>query len=1068
MRGTPVPSSLLRRAPLALAATLALGVAALATPAAFAATITVDSTSDAAVADGLCTLREAVRNANQNSQVPGAIAGDCPAGQPAPTVDEIRFNIGGGGPQTIAVGAPGFEQITDPVTIDATTQPGPGALPRITLDGPNQVEVGFLVRASGSTVRGFAIVDWSVGILIAFNVSDVAIEGNHIGVDRTGLVAIPNTRGVQIQSATNVRVGGSTAAQRNVISGNDEAGISIPTIASNVVVQGNYIGTTASGNADLGNGGPGIDVEDNQTQNTRIGGAAPGEGNVISGNGASGIFVHDQAIGTIVQGNRIGTNAAGTAAIPNGDQGIRLDGAVNTTIGGTAAGAGNLISGNGREGVFILGGASNTTIQGNRIGTDAAGAAAIGNGTGGMRVETSTSTQVGGTAAGARNQISGNGGVGIAVFVGAAGAIVEGNYIGTDGTGAAAVPNAIGGVVLSSDGADDRIGGTAAGAGNLISGNNAYGIRLDSGSGFTIQGNSIGTDAAGASPLPNDGPGIQFFASSTNTIGGVAAGAGNTISFNAESGLFVGIVSSNNSIIGNAIASNGQAGIFVINGSTGNLIQGNRVRSNGGLGIDLDPVGVTPNDPGDADAGANRRQNVPVVATATTGGTTAVAGTLNSTPNTNGFRIEVFRNAACDPSGNGEGEAFLGATTANTDANGNAAWNLAGLPAVPVGTFITATATAPTNDTSEFSACRAVVQAASGGITVAPTNVQTTEAGGQAQFTVVLTAAPSADVTIGLSTSDATEGTVSPASLTFTPGNALVPQVVTVTGVDDTLADGNVAYTIVTAPAVSADPVFNGVNPADVAAVNLDNEAASGVTIGSANVVEGTGGASSVTLDVTLNPPPGSVREIRFATADGTATAGADYAATGGTLTFQPGEATKQITVQLVPDALAEPDETLRVVLTDPNTNATLAEATVVILNDDGDPAATPAPPPPDEGKQGEDDSDKRDTAAGNRGNNESLRSQSGRATEEQREQSRRTNRGGLDDYRTEGNVVAVDRDARPPTATIATRDGLQVVVLLCRDGCDEPRVGDYLEAEGVKEHEGLFYADSVTSRRPR
>ena len=86
--------------------------------------------------------------------------------------------------------------------------------------------------------------------------------------------------------------------------------------------------------------------------------------------------------------------------------------------------------------------------------------------------------------------------------------------------------------------------------------------------------------------------------------------------------------------------------------------------------------------------------------------------------------------------------------------------------------------------------------------------------------------------------------------------------------------------------------------------------------------------------------------------------------------------------------------------------------------------------------------------------------------TDDQKRNRERTNRGGSDDYRTEGNVVAVDLDAKPRTATIATRDGLQVIVLLCRDSCDDPQVGDYLEAEGEKESEALFYADSVTSRR--
>ena len=118
------------------------------------------------------------------------------------------------------------------------------------------------------------------------------------------------------------------------------------------------------------------------------------------------------------------------------------------------------------------------------------------------------------------------------------------------------------------------------------------------------------------------------------------------------------------------------------------------------------------------------------------------------------------------------------------------------------------------------------------GVTVTPTSgLTTSEAGGTATFTVVLNTQPTADVTIGLSSSDTTEGTVSPPSVTFTPLNWNVPQTVTVTGVDDPDPDGDVAYTIVTAAAVSSDANYNGFNPADVGATNLDNEAPPGPSI---------------------------------------------------------------------------------------------------------------------------------------------------------------------------------------------------------------------------------------------
>src|SRR5207253_621473 len=117
------------------------------------------------------------------------------------------------------------------------------------------------------------------------------------------------------------------------------------------------------------------------------------------------------------------------------------------------------------------------------------------------------------------------------------------------------------------------------------------------------------------------------------------------------------------------------------------------------------------------------------------------------------------------------------------------------------------------------------------GITVAPiAGLVTSESGGTATFTVVLQTQPVADVTIGVSSSDLTEGTVAPASVTFTAANWNVAQTVTVTGVDDQVDDGDIAYTITTAAASSADPNYNNMNAADVAATNTDDDVA-GITV---------------------------------------------------------------------------------------------------------------------------------------------------------------------------------------------------------------------------------------------
>src|SRR5262249_33721599 len=148
------------------------------------------------------------------------------------------------------------------------------------------------------------------------------------------------------------------------------------------------------------------------------------------------------------------------------------------------------------------------------------------------------------------------------------------------------------------------------------------------------------------------------------------------------------------------------AGVLVQSGS-GNSVLSNSIFSNSGLGIDLSPAGITPNDAGDPDVGANNLQNFPVltVAGSASGGGSNIQGTLNSTPSS-AFAVQFFTNASCDPTGSGEGQSFLGSTTVNTNASGNASFNVT-LPAgAPSGSFVTATATNAVGDTSEFSPCR--------------------------------------------------------------------------------------------------------------------------------------------------------------------------------------------------------------------------------------------------------------------------------------------------------------------------------------------------------------------------
>jgi len=449
---------------------------------------TTDDGNDGACNAAHCSLREAILTANST---PGQ-------------VEIIAFNIGGGGAQTISPSS-ALPVITAPVVIDGTTQPGFSGSPLVELSGTNAgvVTAGLNITAGGSTVRGLVVNGF-------------------------------NGQGIRLASSPD--------------------------------------------------------------------------------NTVAGCFV--------------GTNAAGTAARANAGGGVFIESASNNTVGGTNAADRNVISGNGGHGVHISGAnASGNRVLGNFLGTDVTGTAAVGNFASGVGVITSNSNVIGGVTAAARNVISGN------------------NQSG---------------VLISSAGANANL----------------------------VQGNFIGTKADGASPLPNTLDGVNVInGANNNFVGGTAAGAGNVIAFNSREGVFVTL-------------------------GTGNRILSNSIHTNGTtaqhLGIDLNADGVTPNDPGDGDTGANNLQNFPVVANAASNGAaTAVSGTLNSTASTT-FRVEFFQNATCDASGNGEGAQLLGSANVVTDANGDAAFNVS-LPNVAVGQVITATATDPSGNTSEFSACRPVV-----------------------------------------------------------------------------------------------------------------------------------------------------------------------------------------------------------------------------------------------------------------------------------------------------------------------------------------------------------------------
>ncbi|UCG89141.1 MAG: Calx-beta domain-containing protein, partial [Gemmatimonadota bacterium] len=359
-------------------------------------------------------------------------------------------------------------------------------------------------------------------------------------------------------------------------------------------------------------------------------------------------------------------------------------------IGGLTPAARNIISAN-SEGISMWNDASNNRVVGNFIGTDVTGTSGLGNNIEGVVLSDGASHNIiGGLTPAARNIISANG-EGIAVWGEASNNHIVGNYIGTDVTGTSGIGNDLSGVRLIDGTSGNWIGGRRRGAGNVISGSLRYGVMIMGGASQNhVQGNYIGTQADGTSPLGNGRHGVLVSTgASDNTIGGIHVRPGlcngpcNTIAFNGP-------------------PDTGWDGVRVFSG-TGNMVIGNAVYSNAGLGIDLGDNGVTINDPGDIDEGPNNLQNFPLL-TAASGWRLRIEGTLNSTPETD-FRLQFFANSDCDPSGHGEGDTYLGTRWVHTDAGGNASFSFRLWRRVSSGSFITATATDSDNNTSEFSAC---------------------------------------------------------------------------------------------------------------------------------------------------------------------------------------------------------------------------------------------------------------------------------------------------------------------------------------------------------------------------
>ncbi|WP_029630673.1 DUF4347 domain-containing protein, partial [Zavarzinella formosa] len=523
-----------------------------------------------------------------------------------------------------------------------------------------------------------------------------------------------------------------------------------------------------------------------------------------------------------IAGNYIGTNSAGTTGLGNGSAGIELNGASGNTIGGNTATQGNLIVGNGGNGITVTG--SNNIVLGNVIGMALDGVTPFGNGGAGVVVDglliTGANNVIGGVAAGDGNIIANNAGDGVKTLglLSTNNAIIGNSMfangqLGIDLNGDGVTPNVLLGLGLAEN---YPVLTSVSTTGSTIS---------LSGTIFSTALSLIRIDFYSNNPGENDpsghGEGRVYLGSTSVTTGLLGGG-----SFNVT--LPVSVPA------GSSISATATADFGLLNfGSTSEF--SNQIMIPGF--VVSPPSATTTTEAGGSASFSVALSTQPTgnvtipVSSSNTGEGTADKTFLTFTPANWNVPQTVTVTGVDDQvvDGNQPYTIVLG-TAASTDPN----YNGLNPPDVSL--------TNLDNDTAGFSA---VVVGSS----------TTTEAGRTASFTVALNSQPTGDVTIPVSSSNTGEGTASVTQVTFTPANWNIPQTVIVTGVDDQVQDGDQPYTIILGAATSADPVYNGLDPADVPLTNLDNDTAgfSAVVVGGATTTEGGGTAS---FTVTLNSQP--------------------------------------------------------------------------------------------------------------------------------------------------------------------------------------------------------------------
>jgi hypothetical protein len=588
--------------------------------------------------------------------------------------------------------------------------------PRIEILERRLAPATITVDASTDDLQTFGSEEGTVSLREAIvSINNQADINGDVGTDRvgsyTGATGVPDVIHFNIIGSKQINVGAFTLG-------------ALPAITEPMIIDGRsqpgFAGTpiVILNGANAGSGANGLDIKVGSVTIKRL---------VINQFAGNGILIeaNNATTGDTITGNYIGTNAAGTAGVGNGQSGVLIDG-TNSTSKGLAASnnriINNVISGNGKDGVLIqahAGVATGNLLAANLIGTDASGAVALANAGDGVTIDGASGNQIG-KAGQFQNVISGNGVEGVHILgtltLVALNNAVANNFIGTTMSGKTGLGNQLDGVEIA--GAD-----SSSISGNVIGGN-VFGIELDNGAqSNVIQANAIGVAADLRTAIANTQDGIVLNSSDSltpphgpgqanepgiqnNLIGDPNGQQGNIIAFNRMDGI---------AIFGNPVSLSGQANI-------GNRIEANSIFQNGRnnptffIGIDLSNQqvfpsadGITPNDSqghGGADD-PNSFQNFPVLSLAvpTLTGGTRIRGSLTQSvsPNTS-FRIDFFASNGDPLNGIPEGQFWLGFVSAMTNGSGSVVFDATVSERALLGQVITATATDPTGNTSEFSA----------------------------------------------------------------------------------------------------------------------------------------------------------------------------------------------------------------------------------------------------------------------------------------------------------------------------------------------------------------------------